>query len=54
MKEYRKEFFAEGKLFFFLKAHNYETWLGCGVNSMTKTQYRMPLPDDETIHGNNN
>ena len=54
MKEYRKEFFAEGKLFFFLKAHNYETWLGCGVNSMTKTQYRMPLPDDEKIHGNNN
>ena len=54
MKEYRKEFFAEGKLFFFLKAHAYETWLGCGVKSMTKKQYQLPLPDDETIHGNNN
>ena len=54
MKEYRKEFFAEGKLFFFLKAHNYETWLGCAVKSMAKAQYQIPLPDGETIHGNNN
>ena len=28
MKEYRKEYFAEGQLFYFLKAHNYSTYYG--------------------------
>lgn len=53
MKEYRKEYFAEGQLFYFLKAHNYSTYLGCGVEIMTEAHYKMTLPDDESIFGNN-
>ena len=52
MKEYRKEYFAEGQLFFFLKAHNYKTFKGCPVNDMTGN-YKWPLPDNETIFGKN-
>ena len=53
MKEYRKEYFAEGQLFYFLKAHNYSTYYGCGVETMTEAHYQMTLPDDEYIFGNN-
>ena len=31
MKEYRKEYFAEGPLFYFLKAHNYSTYYGLSL-----------------------
>lgn len=53
MKEYRKEYFAEGQLFFFLKSHAYSTYYGCGVKKMTTKQYQIPLPDNEIIFGNN-
>lgn len=53
MKEYRKEYFAEGQLFYFLKAHHYSTYYGCGVEAMTEAHYQMTLPDDEYIFGNN-
>ncbi len=53
MKEYRKEYFAEGQLFYFLKAHNYSTYYGCGVETMDEAHYQMTLPDDEYIFGNN-
>lgn len=53
MKEYRKEYFAEGQLFYFLKAHNYSTYYGCGLEAMTEAHYQMTLPDDEYIFGNN-
>lgn len=53
MKEYRKEYFAEGQLFYFLKAHNYSSYHGCDVEVMTEAHYRMTLPDDEYIFGNN-
>ena len=53
MKEYRKEYYAEGQLFFFLKDHHYTTYYGCGVANMTSKEYQMPLPDNEKIFGNN-
>ena len=53
MKEYRKEYYAEGHLFYFLKAHNYSTYYGCGIANMTSKEYQMPLPDNEKIFGNN-
>ena len=53
MKEYRKEYFAEGQLFYFLKAHNYSTYYGCGIETMTEAHYQITLPDDEYIFGNN-
>lgn len=53
MKEYRKEYFAEGQLFYFLKAHDYSTYYGCGIEAMTDAHYQITLPDNEYIFGNN-
>lgn len=53
-KEYRKEFYAEGQLWFFYKRLGYKTFLSCPVSSMTEANYRFSVPDDETILGNIN
>lgn len=55
MKEYVKEFYGEGQLFFFYKRHNFKTFSNCPApqDDMT-THYQMPLPDDEYTFGNNN
>lgn len=55
MKEYVKEFYGEGQLFFFYKRHNFKTFSNCPIpqEDMT-THYQMPLPDDEYTFGNNN
>lgn len=53
MKEYRKEYFGEGQLFYFLKSHGYSTYIGCGIKEMTSKQYQIPMPDAEFIFGNN-
>ncbi|MBR8707536.1 RagB/SusD family nutrient uptake outer membrane protein [Bacteroides pyogenes] len=53
MKEYRKEYFGEGQLFYFFKAHYYSTYYGCGEDNMTEAHYQMPLPDNEYLFGNN-
>ena len=53
INEIMKEYFAEGQLFYFLKAHNYSTYYGCGIETMTEAHYQMTLPDDEYIFGNN-
>ncbi len=49
MKEYQKEFFAEGQFFYFLKRHNYKTFYRCPVSEML--YYTFPLPDDEVEFG---
>lgn len=54
MKEYRKEYFAEGQLFYYLKAHDYQYYYGCGVKVMTDKEYQPKRPDNEQIFGNNN
>lgn len=54
MHELRKEYFAEGQLFFYLKAHNFKTFEGCLFTSgMTTAHYQWVLPEDEIIFGNN-
>ena len=53
MKEYRKEFFSEGQLFYFYKRHNYRTFPYCVKENMAGF-YQWPLPDNEIIFGNNN
>ncbi len=53
MKEYRKEFFAEGKLFYFYKLHNYITYDGAPLKDV-RDKYKWPVPDNEIIFGNNN
>lgn len=53
-KEYRKEFYAEGQLWFFYKRHAYKTFLFCPVANMSEANYRFAIPDDETVLGNIN
>lgn len=52
-KEYRKEFYAEGQYFFFLKAHGREDFVNRpdDVAKMTEAQYVFPLPDAEKEYG---
>ena len=53
MREYRKEFFSEGQLFYLYKRHNYRTFPYCVKENMADF-YQWPLPDNEIIFGNNN
>ncbi len=53
MKEIRKEYFAEGVLFYFYKRHNYKTFDGCAFNDI-RNKYQWPLHNDEIGFGNNN
>lgn len=48
--EYRKEFFAEGQFFYFLKRHGEESFYR-SVVEMSEAQYVFPLPDDEREYG---
>lgn len=52
-KEYRKEFYAEGQYFFFLKAHGKADFLlrPSDIEKMTEAQYVFPLPDAEKEYG---
>lgn len=50
--EYRKDFYAEGQYFHFLKLHEMTTFLNCPITSgMTTQQYVFPLPDAEKEYG---
>lgn len=51
-KEYRKEFYAEGQLWYFYKRLAYKTFLNCPIQNMTEAQYRFSIPDDEVSLGN--
>lgn len=53
-KEYRKEFYGEGQLWFFYKRQGYKTFQFCPITNMTEARYRFPIPDDETVLGNVN
>lgn len=48
--EYRKEFYAEGQYFYFLKAHSASNFVNSKL-PMTATQYVFPLPDAELEYG---
>ena len=53
-KEYRKEFYGEGQLFFFYKRHAYTTFLHSPVNQMAESNYMFSWPDNETLFGKTN
>ncbi|WP_292266981.1 RagB/SusD family nutrient uptake outer membrane protein [Butyricimonas sp.] len=53
-KEYRKEFYGEGQLFFFYKRHGYPTFLHCPVNNMVENNYMFSWPDNESLFGKTN
>ena len=53
-KEYRKEFYGEGQLFFFYKRHAYTTFLHCPVNHLAESNYMFSWPDNESLFGKTN
>ena len=53
MREYRKEFFSEGQLFYFYKRHNYKTFPYCVIEDLY-AYYQWPFPDIEKSFGYNN
>lgn len=51
-KEYRKEFYAEGQLWYFYKRHDYKRFYGSPLPyDMTEKNYRFSIPDDEVVLG---
>lgn len=46
LKEYKKEFYAEGQLFYYFKRRNASRVDGSTIN-MTETHYTFPLPENE-------
>ena len=53
-KEYRKEFYGEGQLFFFYKRHGYTTFLHCPVERMVEKNYMFTWPENEELFGMTN
>jgi starch-binding outer membrane protein, SusD/RagB family len=51
MLEYRKEFYAEGQLFYYYKRKNILTIPNGVANPMTAAKYVLPLPNDELQFG---
>lgn len=51
MKEYRKEFYGEGQLFYFYKRHDYRSFFGLPSSVDISEKYQLPLPADEITFG---
>ena len=52
MREYRREYFAEGQMFYFYKRHQ-TTSLWSQTGQVTETDYILPLPNTEFNPDNN-
>ncbi|MEG2341108.1 MAG: RagB/SusD family nutrient uptake outer membrane protein [Odoribacter sp.] len=52
-KEYRREFYGEGQLFYYYKRNNVSTIPNCKVNITDKLEevYVLPVPEDELNYG---
>ena len=50
-KEYRKEFYGEGQLFFFYKRHGYTTFLHSPMLKMVEKNYMFSWPENEELFG---
>ncbi|MHC1780945.1 MAG: RagB/SusD family nutrient uptake outer membrane protein [Bacteroidales bacterium] len=48
-KEYRKEFYGEGQMFFFYKRLNYNKFTWPVVKNITEAVYRLPLPESQSM-----
>lgn len=53
-KEYRKEFYGEGQLFYFYKRHGYQTFLHCPIENMNESNYMFSWPENEVLFGQTN
>ncbi|WP_237567045.1 RagB/SusD family nutrient uptake outer membrane protein [Odoribacter sp. Z80] len=55
LKEYQKEFYGEGQLFYFYKRHFYRSFFNCRLSGELQPEHYIPqVPDDEKIFGNYN
>jgi len=52
-KEYRKDFYAEGQLWYYYKRKNYSTLQNTVGGTMDNSKYVFPLPDNEIEFGLN-
>lgn len=51
-KEFRKEFYAEGQLWYFYKRLGYRTFLHCPISKeLNDSNYRFSIPEDEQVLG---
>lgn len=50
-REFRKEFYAEGQYWFFLKRHGMTTLVYDNTVTLSKERYEFPLPDAEKEYG---
>ena len=54
MKEYQKEFYGEGQLFYFYKRHYYRNFFNCHLSGELQLEHYSPqIPDEEKIFGSN-
>ena len=53
-KEYRKEFYGEGQLFYFYKRNFYTLFLHCPVAPLSEKNYVFSLPENEVLFGKTN
>ena len=53
-KEYRKEFYGEGQLFYFYKRNFYTSFLHCPVAPLSEKNYVFSLPENEVLFGKTN
>lgn len=50
-REYRKEFYGEGQLWYFYKRNYYRQFLHCPLATMHESNYTFAIPDDEYMYG---
>lgn len=51
-KEYRKEFYAEGQVWYFYKRQGKQTFLLCPLKkNLVEANYRLSIPEDEVVLG---
>jgi hypothetical protein len=48
-KEYRKEFYGEGQMFYFYKRHNYTRLTWPGIHPVDTLKYKLPVPEAQTL-----
>jgi hypothetical protein len=48
-KEYRKEFYGEGQMFFFYKRLGYTTFTWPVSKSVSEAGYKLPIPESQTV-----
>lgn len=48
-KEYRKEFYGEGQLYYFYKRHNYAAFTWPAVLTVEPENMKLPLPDSQLL-----